>query len=213
MDGTVAVLVNELALVAQAAAEPAAFVAIYDHYFPRAYNYVRYRVRDAETADDITAQVFGRALVSMGSYRPDRAPFAAWLFAIARNAVNDHLRDQRRRHWLSLEVLRGRASAGSQPEEIAIHGETRAELLAAVARLSDRERDLIALKFAAGLTNRRIAELTGPLVTALHRPVAAPHPDSGAGCFYGLHGPDSRRSSGRSRVLRGRQRPPSGGEW
>lgn len=42
-----------------------------------------------------------------------------------------------------------------------MHNETRAELLAAVARLSDRERDLIALKFAAGLTNRRIAELTG----------------------------------------------------
>jgi len=99
--------------------------------------------------------------VSIGGYRPERAPFAAWLFAIVRNAVNDHLRAKRRRRWLSLEVLRDRASAGPQPEEVAIHGETRAELLAAVARLSDRERDLIALKFAAGLTNRRIAKLTG----------------------------------------------------
>jgi RNA polymerase sigma-70 factor (TIGR02952 family) len=161
MDGTVAVLPNELALVARARAEPAAFATIYDHYFPRVYNYVRYRVRDAGTADDITAQVFERALVSIGSYRPDRAPFAAWLFGIARNAVNDHLRAQRRRRWLSLEVLRGRPSAEPQPEEVTIHSETRAELLTAVARLSDRERDLIALKFAAGLTNRRIAELTG----------------------------------------------------
>ena len=161
MDGTVAVLVNELALVARAAAEPAAFAAIYDHYFPRVYNYVRYRVRDAETADDITAQVFERALVSIGSYRSERAPFAAWLFGIARNAVNDHLRAQRRRRWLSLEVLRGRPSSEPQPEEVAIHNQTRAEMLAAVACLSDRERDLIALKFAAGLTNRRIAQLTG----------------------------------------------------
>ena len=161
MDGTVAVLANELALVARATAEPAAFAAIYDHYFPRVYNYVRYRVRDAETADDITAQIFERALVSIGSYRPKRAPFAAWLFGIARNAVNDCLRAQRRHRWLSLEVLHGRASIEPQLEEIAIHSDTRAELLAAVARLSDRERDLIALKFAAGLTNRRIAELTG----------------------------------------------------
>jgi RNA polymerase sigma-70 factor (ECF subfamily) len=161
MDGTVAVLTNELALVARATAEPAAFATIYDHYFPRVYNYVRYRVRDVETADDLTAQVFERALVSIGSYRPERAPFSAWLFAIARNAVNDHLRAQRRRRWLSLEVLRGRASAEPQPEEVAIHSESRAELLAAVARLSDRERDLIALKFASGLTNRRIAEFTG----------------------------------------------------
>jgi RNA polymerase sigma-70 factor (ECF subfamily) len=161
MDGTVAVLSNELALVARAMAEPAAFAVIYDHYFPRVYNYVRYRVRDAETADDVTAQVFERALVRIGSYRPERAPFATWLFAIARNAVNDYLRAKRRRRWLSLEMLRDRASAEPQPEEVAVHSETRAELLAAVARLSDRERDLIALKFAAGLTNRRIAELTG----------------------------------------------------
>jgi len=161
MDGTAAVLPNELALVARATAEPAAFAAIYDHYFPRIYNYVRYRVRDAETADDLTAQVFERALVSIGSYRPERAPFAAWLFAIARNAVNDHLCAQRCRHWLSLEVLRDRPSSEPQPEEVVIRNEMHAEMLAAVARLSDRERDLIALKFAAGLTNRRIAELTG----------------------------------------------------
>jgi len=159
MDGTVAVLANELALVARAKAEPAAFAAIYDHYFARVYNYVRYRVGDAAVADDVTAQVFERVLVSIGSYRSERAPFAAWLFAIARNAVTDHLRAQRRRHWLSLDVLRDRASAEPQPEEVVVDNETRAWLLAAVARLSGRERDLIALKFAAGLTNRRIAEI------------------------------------------------------
>ena len=161
MDGTVAVLPNELALVARATAEPAAFAAIYDHYFSRVYNYVRYRVGDAETADDITAQIFERAMVNVGRYRPERAPFAAWLFAIARNAVNDHFRAQKRRRWLSLDVLRDRASAEPRPEEVVVQNETRAELLAAVARLSDREQDLIALKFAAGLTNRRIAEMTG----------------------------------------------------
>jgi len=161
MDGTVAVLSNELALVARATAEPAAFATIYDHYFPRVYNYVRYRVGDAATADDLTAQVFERALAHIAHYRPERAPFAAWLFAIAHNIVNDHLRAQRRRRWLSLEVLRHRASPEPQPEEIVIHGETRDRLLAAVARLSDREKNIIALKFAAGLTNRRIAELTG----------------------------------------------------
>lgn len=161
MDGTVAVLPDELALVAQAAAEPAAFAAIYDHYFPRVYNYVRYRVGDAATADDLTAQIFERVLVHIRGYRPERAPFAVWLFAIARNAVSDHLRAQRRQRWLSLEVLRDRASSDPEPEEVATHSETRAELLGAMARLRGRERDLIALKFATGLTNRRIAELTG----------------------------------------------------
>jgi RNA polymerase sigma factor (sigma-70 family) len=161
VSGTAAVLPNEAALVSRAAIEPAAFAAVYDHYFPRVYNYVRYRVVDTKTADDLTAEVFERVLVNLGRYRPERAPFAAWLFAIARNAVNDHLRAQRRRRWLSLEALHGRA--GSQPpvEASVIEEETRAQLLAAVARLGGRERDLIALKFAAGLSNRRIAQLTG----------------------------------------------------
>ena len=54
-------------LAARAMAEPAAFAAIYDHYFPRVYNYVRYRVREADAADDIASQVFERAF---GKHRP-----------------------------------------------------------------------------------------------------------------------------------------------
>jgi RNA polymerase sigma-70 factor (ECF subfamily) len=107
VDSTVAVLAHELALVARATAEPAAFAAIYGHYFPRVYNYVRYRVGDAVAADDITAQTFERALVGIGRYRPERAPFAAWLFAIARNAVTDHLRAQRRARFSPVVVSQG----------------------------------------------------------------------------------------------------------
>jgi RNA polymerase sigma factor (sigma-70 family) len=152
---------NELALVARATVEPAAFAAIYDHYFPRIYTYVSYRVRDASTADDLTATIFERALAKIGTYRPDGAPFAVWLFAIARNAVNDHLRAQARQRWLSLDAIHDWVSGERPPEEVVIAGEARDALLAAVARLSERERDLLALKFGAQLTNRRIAALTG----------------------------------------------------
>jgi RNA polymerase sigma factor (sigma-70 family) len=161
MDGTIAMLPNEAALAARAMAEPAAFAAIYDHYFPRVYNYVRYRVREADAADDVTAQVFERAWVKLDGYRPERAPLAVWIFAIARNAVNDHLRVQWRRRWLSLEVLHYQPSRDLQPEEIAARNETRARLLLAVDRLSERERDILGLKFGAGLTNRNISELAG----------------------------------------------------
>lgn len=139
MDGTIAMLPNEAALAARALADPAAFAAIYDNYFPRVYNYVRYRVRDAEETDDITAQVFEHALANVGSYRSERAPFAVWLFAIARNAINDHLRAQWRRRLLSLDMLRDQPSSEPQPEEIAAHNEMRARLLSAVAHLSESE--------------------------------------------------------------------------
>lgn len=161
MDGSVFVLPNEQALVARAAAEPEAFAAIYDHYFPRVYDYVRYRVGDPETADDVVAQVFERALVGLDRYRPERGALAAWLFGIARHAVSDHLRARTRRRWFSLDLLSNRASTAPQPEQVVLGNEMRDELLHAVAQLSDRERELIALKFGAKLTNRQIAELTG----------------------------------------------------
>jgi RNA polymerase sigma-70 factor (ECF subfamily) len=161
VEGIAAALPNELALVARAAAEPAAFGAVYDHYFPRVYNYVCYRVGDTETANDLTAKIFERVLVNIGRYRPKRAAFATWLFTVARNCVSDHIRAQKRRPCLPLATLDDHRSSDPEPEEIIVRKEAHAELLAAVSCLSDRQRNLVALKFGAGLTNRSIAELTG----------------------------------------------------
>ena len=161
MAGTIAASRDDLPLVARARVEPAAFAALYDRYFTRVYNYIRYRIGDAQTTDDLTGQVFERVLANLGHYCPDRAPFAAWLFAIARNTVYDHLRAQKRHRWLSLDALRDRCSADPEQQHVLEREEVHGELLNAVSRLGERERNLIAFKFGAGLTNRRIAELTG----------------------------------------------------
>lgn len=152
---------NEHELVARAVSNPAAFAAIFDHYFPRVYNYARYRVGDACTADEITARVFEHALAKIGSYQPERAPFSAWLFGIACNTVNQHIRTKRRRNWISLDLLFDRRSGHPDPEETLIQNEMHEELMEVLVGLSDRERDILALKFASGMTNRRIAKLTG----------------------------------------------------
>lgn len=161
MDAVIIALPNEKELLARATTKPEAFSAIYDHYFPRVFNYAFYRVNDASAADDITAQVFERTLRKLESYNSERAPFAAWLFAIARNTVNQYLRTQRRRRWISLDFLYGRKTDDPNPEETLVLGESHTELVTAVESLSNRERDIIALKFVAGLTNRRIASITG----------------------------------------------------
>ena len=160
MDGSPA-LADELVHVARAIDDPAAFAALYDHYFPRVYNYVRYRVQDPVLSDDLTADVFERTLAHLDTYRPDRAPFGAWLFSIARHVITDHFRAQSRRRWLSFDGLHRQASPDPAPEQIAAANTVRARLLAAVGELPDRERDVLALKFAASLTNRQIAQLTG----------------------------------------------------
>ncbi len=158
MDCTAGALTQERMLVARARVEPGAFAAVYDHYYPRVYTYIRYRVGEVQTAEDLTARVFEHVLIKIGDYRAERAPFAAWLFTIARNAVNDHLRSQRRHPPLSLDDLELVCSEPS-PEEAVVRSQAHARLLAALAGLGEREREIVALRFAAGLTNRRIAEM------------------------------------------------------
>ena len=137
------------------------FAAFYDANFSRIYTYVRYRVTSAAQADDLVAQVFENALTNLHQYNPDVAPVGAWLFTIARNAVNDYFRAQQRHRWVSLDAIRAWLSPTPLPEEAVLTQELHRALLAAVSQLSDRERDLVALKFAGHLTNRRIAALTG----------------------------------------------------
>jgi len=161
LNHTYPLLANESDLAARAAIEPSAFAALYDHYFSKVYNYVRYRVQDADITDEITSQIFERVLTNIGSYRPQRAPFGAWLFAIARNAVQDHHRSSNRRRWLSLDRIITHPSPDSPLEEVVEIMDANTRLLAAIRQLPPREQDLIALKFASGLENREIAQVAG----------------------------------------------------
>lgn len=122
---------------------------------------MRYRVRSADAADDLTSQIFEKALAKIGSYDPDRGELAVWLFAIARNAVRDHYRAAGRREKFLSIVTAGIRSSTPGPLDEVLRLEQRAELQAAISGLSRRDRDLIGLKFGARLTNRRIATLAG----------------------------------------------------
>ena len=152
-------LPHEEALVAHAQADQAAFAAVYDHFFQRVYNYARYRISDPDVADDVTAQIFEQVLRHLPEYRAGRGPFAAWLFRIARNAIYDQLRRGQHHLQVSLDTLENQISDQSGPDEKAEERLRRAHLLALIATLTDREQEIIALKFGAGLTNRRIADL------------------------------------------------------
>jgi RNA polymerase sigma factor (sigma-70 family) len=140
---------------------PQEFLALYDEYFRRVYNYARYRCGDAHTADDLTATIFERVFNRLGDYCPQRGPFGAWLFTIARGIVSHYLRSECANLWLPLDEISEIPDGSPTPEERLISSEVQNNLLAALSHLSDRDRDLLSLKFAARLTNRRIAEITG----------------------------------------------------
>ncbi|MDF2936387.1 MAG: subfamily polymerase sigma-24 subunit [Paenibacillaceae bacterium] len=139
----------------------AAFGAVFELYYDRVFRYIRYRVECQYTAEDLTSQVFERVLGRFASFREEKAPFEVWLFAIARNAVNDYGRQQKRRRFFSLEALKEAASGGKTPEAMALAGEAKDSLLQAMCVLKPKERSILALKFGAELKNGEIARLTG----------------------------------------------------
>ena len=135
--------------------------AAYDVEFSRVYGYVWMRVRDGAIADDLTSQVFLRALDRLSTFDPEKAAIGPWLLGIARNLVRDHLRTQRRWRWLPVSWLHGDRAPEPDPEQQAIAGESRLAVGTALRVLSDRERDVLGLKFAGGVSNQRIAQLSG----------------------------------------------------
>lgn len=143
--------------VEHAITKPDGFGALYEHFFPRIYNYIRYRVHDAAITDDLTAQVFEKAFAKRHSYNPEIAPFEAWLFAIARHSVYNYTRDQR--PWLPLDAAFQRTSTHHQPEPSVIQQERNQQLLDAVRQLPDQQREVVALKFGAELSNIEIARM------------------------------------------------------
>ncbi|MBN2046435.1 MAG: sigma-70 family RNA polymerase sigma factor [Anaerolineaceae bacterium] len=155
-------VLEDKTVAVEAVNSPESFLVLYDRYFTKVYNYVRYRCVDPHVADDLTSQAFMKALSKIETYHPEKAPFEAWLFAIVRNLVNDLFRQRSRHHWVELEVVEN--VAFSHPRALEDSAEKREEkqhLLKAMEKIPSRQRDLIALKFAGEMTNREIASLTG----------------------------------------------------
>jgi RNA polymerase sigma-70 factor (ECF subfamily) len=151
---------DDAELAARALADPTAFATLFDRYFPLIHKYALYRVGDLTIADDLTSEVFEALLNALPRYKPVKAPFGAWLFGIARHAVNDHHRNQKNKREVPSEFMDLLFANDPLPEEVSLNLEAEQRLLTALKQLSSREKDIIALKFAANLTNRQIAKLT-----------------------------------------------------
>ena len=147
--------------------------AVYAEEMPRVFNYFRYRGFERATAEDLTSATFEKAWRARERYRKDRAAVPTWLLAIARYAAIDHLRRSRAAVPLEEASLRD----DQTPETAALREAQGRRLRALLAALPERERELLALKYGAGATNRAIATITGlsesNVGTILHRTVGA----------------------------------------
>jgi RNA polymerase sigma-70 factor, ECF subfamily len=149
---------DELALTA-ARGDAEAVGRLYDALVGPIYRYVAVRVRRREDAEDLTQVVFERIVASLPRYRDRGRPFEAWAFRIARNAVIDHARRERRHEPLDEEGPQTQGDGG--PEAMSLRGEQLRELRAALSQLTADQQEAIALRFAAGLSAEEAARVMG----------------------------------------------------
>jgi RNA polymerase sigma-70 factor (ECF subfamily) len=146
-------------LANKAARDVDAFEELYRLYFPRVYRFVRYRSEDQSVADDLTSNIFETVLAKLDKFDAKRGSFATWIFTIARNVIIDHYRRDGRSK--EVDLWRYEEAVDTQTN-LESHMQTEERLLALKAefnRLAEREREILALKFAAGLSNREIANI------------------------------------------------------
>lgn len=132
------------------------FEALYRASRDDIYAYVAVLLHDRAAAEDVTSATFERAYRKRRTFDRRRGEERAWLFGIARNAALDELR--RRRRLTSLRIECSEEDAVEDDVEVALR---RTAVRAALAKLPARDRELVALKFHAGLANAELARILG----------------------------------------------------
>jgi len=139
--------------------DPSAFARIYEHYHQDIYNFVYYRVPGTHVAEDLTSEVFLKALESIDSYAFRGVPLSAWLFRIARTTVALYYRDQPTPANLSLEEEL--LPAEGDPSDVFETGLTQKQLAQALNNLTEDQQEVIILKFVDGLSNTEVGQVLG----------------------------------------------------
>jgi RNA polymerase sigma-70 factor, ECF subfamily len=145
---------GERLLVEAAQKDPARFAELYELHFERVYGFILRRVGDRDAAEDLTSEVFHRALANVGRFEWRGVPFTAWLFRIAGNAIVDQSKRA------------GKEVAVDDPPEVGVEVdladvEHRARLFRLVEQLPDDQTSVIRMRFAEQMSIREIAGKLG----------------------------------------------------
>lgn len=149
---------DERLLIEAAKGDPSRFAELYESNFDRVYAFVARRVRNRSEAEDVTSEVFQRALSGIGRFEWRGAPFAAWLFRIAANTITNLGERAARERLAPADPDPGDAGA---PVESLEASEERENLARLVSDLPEDQRRVIVLRFAEQKSIREIAGQLG----------------------------------------------------
>ncbi len=136
-----------------------AFAQLYEENFDKIYRYLALRVGNEMEAEDMTQQVFLKALQSISSFKWKGVPFSAWLFRIAHNQAVDHLRRKKKRASVPLDE--SLASSDDSPHATTERKMDIEQLLQAARRLTEAQREVISLRFTSELSIAQVARIMG----------------------------------------------------
>jgi RNA polymerase sigma-70 factor, ECF subfamily len=158
---------NESKLIQSAiAGDVTAVGALYERYVDAIYRYVAYRVNDPHAAEDITADVFLRALAGLEGYDERGVPFAAWLYRISHARVVDHWRAANRHPTVPLDTL-SEQETWSDDSALAVDVLQHRALREALQAITGEQQEVLVLKFMQGLSNEEISQIVNKTVGAV----------------------------------------------
>lgn len=135
--------------------------AWYEAYGRAVYSYVRFHLRSADAAEDVTADTFLKVFGAADRFDPARGQVRTWIFRIAHNTLRDHQRRARRRQYVPIGSMRDLAADAPSPEERLLWEEQVAQLLESVAQLGPKDQEIISLRYGSGLETAEVAEILG----------------------------------------------------
>lgn len=145
------------------AGDTAAFGILYREYVKKIYRYVYYQVQNKMMAEDITGEVFIKAMKAIPTCKGKEDTFSAWLYRIAHNTAVDHSRSEKRYRELAAKMPVTEQDPAAAAEVLVEHR----ELLGALTDLSPSYRQLIILKFIEGMDNSEISRIMKKSVGAV----------------------------------------------
>jgi len=154
--------IDEREIINQAKKDPQAFDYIYDRYMPQIFQYVMYRVYNREVAEDIVSIVFYKAMknIKLFEWRPNKIPFSAWLYRIAYNEICNNAKKEKKHD----KILKNHMSEEPEAYYEMTHDEDQKSFEFVheyLQKLSQKDQDIITLRFFEKKSFAEIAQITG----------------------------------------------------
>jgi RNA polymerase sigma-70 factor (ECF subfamily) len=151
----------DIDLMTQAKSDPGVFTRLYLRHYDAVFGYCVHRLFDRHAAEDVTSQVFLSMVQGFGKFEGNERQFRNWLYRIATNAVNEHLRKTVRRNTILTWVLRRSGEEAGDCTQASEPADNQENLKKAMLTLKPKEQAIVTMRFFENLKTEEIAEVFG----------------------------------------------------